>query len=363
MRYFVAAIALVVMLPSHALADANVDPRIHYSIETITPTIPGLSVSIYPPVTVHFPPQVVADNLSNVDVIVLDDSSKPMLRVGPAGTFFNDENAKALSALDPLRQRLRSVSRPSKNPWKKISSSRRLTWYETRALYGATGPRNPRLPTPLKTFRIPLIAGRTHVNVDGLVSWSPILGSIVPYVLSIDPRVKGVQAVAQKGVTPAIEVSNASKEVIQITGSDGLAFARVGPSGVDENVNSPQYRDTKLLPPATSHVVRWQHQQETPVVVWLDKRLLTKEPPFEQEQKATTIDLNHWTIPGTISGRPFSINGINRWIAFPAASPSTSSSTSTAKAFPWAAILGGVALGAGVGILIASRNRTPKATT
>ncbi len=361
-RAVVACLCLLSMLfPIAGRADEAIDPRVRYRIEAVRPATTGVSAQITPPVVAHLSPQIMLTNATNAQLVVLDSTGSPMLRVDRTGVYVNDRSSEARAALNP--------GAPGSSPaaqgaspgtglqpsWRKIATSIRVRWYERRALYQGHAPPDLRKRTSLKSFVIPLRLGSAPLAISGVVEWKPILGSVRPSIVSVTPRIEGVAASVLPGPLPAIQLRNDSPRTIEITGRDGQPFARVGPRGVDANINSPTYRDTRSLPPSSKKAPEWKHQQDGPVLIWLEKRAAYPGEPSDiiQASKRQTL-LGRWTIPGRIDGAmPLLIQGQNSWIpiapvgskADRAGGVGTSPAVGIAAGFGAAALLGaGLAL-------------------
>lgn len=343
-RLAVSALAVAAALPAtESHADEQVDPRIRFDVEAIQPPIEGVTATAIAPAIAHLAPQIDLTNESGRDLTVLGEQGEPFLRVGPAGVFGNLRSPFLATALDPTAARVPSPGGPEPL-WTRIAAGARARWFERRAAYQGHPDRtatDPNRAVVLTTWRIPIRFGETDAQIAGVVRRVPIRGSVVPAIRSVRPAAEGISVRVLSGPIPAIELRNASPSTVEIVGRDGRPFARVGPRGVEANVNSATYRDTRSLPEATSTAVEFRKQQDQPVLVWLERRAAAEAPEAVQ-QAARRLVLRTWTVPGTVDGEPFEIAGVTEWVPQAAAARAAPSGSS----FPWgvaADVAGGVA--------------------
>jgi hypothetical protein len=169
----------------------------------------------------------------------------------------------------------------------------------------------------------------TLLGTAGPASAHSANGQPVPYasqyltaVTGISPATPGISArVDPRGEW--IEVSNTTAKTLIIEGYTREPYLRVGPAGVDANVNAPswalnhalfgdlsQLGDSTLAPD-------WQHQQDDPNASWHDHRIHwmgVQRPPAVAANPTADQLIGHWTVHMTLAGSPLSVTGTLSWI-------------------------------------------------
>lgn len=314
MRRAIAVVALLLLTSLPASADEIVDPRVVYRIDGLVPATTGITVTVGPPVIGHQPPQIEVTNTTKLDLVVLDPAGVAMLRIGPSGSYGNVASAYLQGALDPRSAGARTKPSQTATRWERLGKPAKLRWYDTRARYTGHGPPDATQAQTLKSWKVAAVFAGKQMHITGSVQWKPYLGDVVPEIVSVRPQDPLIDVRIVAGPVPGIQLYNRSKKKIEIAGRDGKPFARVGPNGVEINVNSPTYTDTKQQP-ESKDPPKWTTLQVDPVLTWLEKRASFTGSVSDQIKNAKRRHvLSRWKVPGTIDGATYEIAGVTSWV-------------------------------------------------
>jgi hypothetical protein len=132
---------------------------------------------------------------------------------------------------------------------------------------------------------------------------------VEPVSAGLDPRASGVTVEVRTIFAPALFVRNDGDALLEVLGSDGRPFVRIGPRGTEGNVSSPELFTSNTPVPGAPVPGRarpgaqpvWLTLARAPAWSWFEHRLDPRSAqPGEQ-----------WTIPARVAGRPARIRG--RW--------------------------------------------------
>ena len=129
-----------------------------------------------------------------------------------------------------------------------------------------------------------------------------------------------------------LEVSNRSGDELVVFGYDGEPYLRIGPDGVLENRNSAAVylnNDRFAETPVPAGVgadaePEWVEVANAPVYRWHDHRIhwmAQTEPPQVKTDPTAVQVIQDWTVPFTLGGEPFAVQGQLRWIPPPSPWP------------------------------------------
>ena len=134
----------------------------------------------------------------------------------------------------------------------------------------------------------------------------------------------GVRAQVQRTVAYQVVLENTSDRVLEVLDERGVAFVRIGPSGVEGNLAAPAwYRSVapegrvppRVLEGARSEkppAPRWVLARREPSWGWFDARLATAD---ERAARPGVAAAERWEIPVRIGGKRSALRG--RFIAPP----------------------------------------------
>lgn len=173
----------------------------------------------------------------------------------------------------------------------------------------------------LVDWSIPIGYGARQAKINGHVEYRPAVGAVVAKLTS-PPTGGEVTAAVLGSTSPGLFVSNSGRAPVTVLGSDGKPFARIGPSGVSVNVNSPTYAADKVASGAAPVSARpdaapsWRKVASVPRYGWVDPRLRYRAPEPSQDvvRQNRVAVLKRWSVPiETGSGRRV-LAGTTSWI-------------------------------------------------
>jgi hypothetical protein len=134
---------------------------------------------------------------------------------------------------------------------------------------------------------------------------------VKPMLEGVVPSVAGVSVELRTIVAPALYVRNTGRRPLEVIGSDGRPFVRLGPRGVEANVASPDlYWSNAPVPGApVPSVARpraapiWVRVARQPAWSWFEHRLDAGRARVGET----------WTIPARLAGRSVGFRG--RWVS------------------------------------------------
>jgi len=323
-----------------ALAQEGGDPHLRAAVDRISPDTPAITVTIAnaPPA----PPALTVTNTSTTILEIEGFDLEPFLRIGPGGVQGNKHSRAFYNSQDPtgsagVPPEAKAGAIPA---WVNLAKTPTWRWFERRAQWRNPVPgsvRETKTVATLGPWTVPARYGAQRISIEGHMFYKPTLGTILARLVRTPT---GIQVALGQGPVPGLVVTNPSQKTLEVTGRDGVVFARVGPRGVDVNVNSPTWRDTKkLAQPAPGALVAFTHTQDQPVLSWLERRASypSEDPPASVESGGKRVTLVRWSVPATLDGAAAPIDGVTEWI--PAAGTETKSNTTRTAIF---AILAGM---------------------
>lgn len=127
----------------------------------------------------------------------------------------------------------------------------------------------------------------------------------------------------RKTLAPQLVLENTTGIPLEILGSDGIAFLRLGPAGAEANVNAPdwyRFYSTSGTPlPARLTKLKkgerlpedWQIVSRSPAWGWFDARLDTEslKVPHKVRDSALPVAFKSWKIPLRLAGQTHYLSG------------------------------------------------------
>ena len=156
-------------------------------------------------------------------------------------------------------------------------------------------------------------------------------------VTQISPPVKGIEISTLSG-DDQIYLWNRTETPVTVMGYDGEPYLIIGPSGVQENQNSPtrysnKDRYARLPIPKTATATAkpaWKHLGTSPAIAWHDHRahwMTPALPPIVAGDPRTAHHIFDWKIPIRFGTQPVTLAGTLDYTPVgPAAKPTSSSS-------------------------------------
>lgn len=314
--------------PAAAGAHGEGSPLIRGVVEGIEPRVEGVTFRpVRGPVA-----QVAVTNHSPEPLEVLSIDGEAFLRIGPRGVEGNVTSPAWWESGNPDGHGRPDVQPGSPPVWKLVSRRREWSYFEHRL-----HPREVEIPhdalrerrrTTLGSFTVPFRIGARTGEVRGRLEFRPVLGSVVPRVLTDPAPLPGVTVAALPGLLPGLLLQNSSKRTVRVMGGDGEPFARVGRRGVELNLRSPIAAETLRLrgeqpkvpvDPRARPV--WRRMQAQPSLTWIEPRAryAPEQPPDEIAESPKPVSLRTWEIPLAAGARRVTVRGSTDWVPTDAA--------------------------------------------
>jgi hypothetical protein len=302
-------------------------PGVRAVVDAVEPALPA-GVTVQTVISVS--DQMIVENRTPTDLVVLGEGGEPFLRIGPQGVFANVKSPTWYRSNDPT-----GTAAPPKDAdpaappsFARASAEPSWGWFDHR-MHKVTLSKAPTLKAArLESWEVPMRYGDTAVVVKGHREYKPLTGAFDAKVLKAPA---GLRALALPGVVPALAVSVAGAgPVVTILGEHDEPMARLSAAGgLEVNEASPTWvftAEARGGAPRTGAVgpsepPRWVKQGGGAQVTWLDRRAQLVTPDGEGrpgQQK-------RWRVPVLVGERPGAIEGVTAWAPFPTAPASPSS--------------------------------------
>lgn len=318
--------------------------------------------------------RLAATNDTGKDLEVLGVDGEPFLRIGPSGTFANVSHIDWYRSGNPDGQ---ATPPPQADiggepTYERVSEESEWAWFDHR-LHPGTVQVSPEAQKAQRTARldewtVPARLGGDDVAVRGHVEFRPLLGAVVPELVSSAQVTPDVQVTLLAGRLPGLLLVNTGGEPVTVIGREGEPFARIGADGVEVNLNSATHTEDQVAkgtiaasrasvdldPSATP---RWRRVGEQNSYAWLDTRASypRERPPRKVAEGRSRVLLQEWSVPLRTSTRSVEVKGKTSWVPFKqtlASRPEGGGGSAT-----WLAVGAGGALLAGVGAVTLRRRR------
>lgn len=304
-----------------ALAHTS-DASVVAELRTIQPEPPaGVTVQVVNTVAA----QVVAENTTAKDLVVLATGGEPVLRLGPRGVHANVASPDWYQINDPsgaapVPPRARTGG--AKPDWRPVSARPSWGWFDHRLHEEPVrAPAADGQPRVLASWEIPMRYGTSDLAVQGAVIHRPIQGSVVATLDQEPTPPQGLTLTVLPGALPGLFLTSDRRDDVLVRGAAGEPFLRVGPSGAHVNVRSPTWAQTASargrVPPALvdpDAPPRWKRLSDAPRVGWLEPRTVPEaDPSAEVTSGGRAVELTRWTIPLDVAGEAIELRGVTRW--------------------------------------------------
>ncbi len=131
------------------------------------------------------------------------------------------------------------------------------------------------------------------------------------------PKISGLTVELHQGdIAPQIVLENRTGKMLEILGSAGQPFLRVGPKQVDADVRSHEWKASlnPIEKPARTPAPQkpqWRTIREQPSYGWFDSRLGVEPVQIPKPVVAVgkPVKLQDWVIAARLDGKPFEIRG------------------------------------------------------
>jgi hypothetical protein len=157
------------------------------------------------------------------------------------------------------------------------------------------------------------------------LAWSHGAGNedVIVTMDAVPAALGAMRVELRKTLAPQLVLENSTGIPVEVIGSDGIAFLRLGPAGAEANVNAPDwYRFYSTsgtpLPQRLTQLKKgqrlpedWQTVSRSPAWGWFDTRLDTEslKVPHKARDSALPVAFQSWKIPLRLAGRTQFLSG------------------------------------------------------
>jgi hypothetical protein len=352
-------VAAAVLAPGGPAAAHEEVPGVKAVVDSVTPALPA-GVTVQTVISVS--DQLIVENRTSTDLLVVGEGGEPFLRIGPQGTFANVKSPTWYRSNDPTGTAApppAASSDPLTPPsFARVSPEPSWGWFDHRMhrarLATAPAVKDPLKPTRLEEWEVPMRYGTQDVVVKGHREYQLPAGSFRP---SVEKAPAGLRVVALPGVVPGLALfAPAGTPVVTVLGEGGEPMARISGSAVEVNEASPTWVFTAegtggYVPSgavSAAEPPRWKAAGASSQVTWLERRAQVQGTGTPGQEK-------RWEVPVLVGERRESIVGVTRWV--PTSLPGPTGTTAARRSAhdgpsPWLWF----ALGAGVaGVVVLGR--------
>lgn len=302
------ALAVIALLACLGPARAHEELALHSL--TVVGSVPAALEGVEVRVAHLGAPALVVDNPTDTTVRVLDENGRPFLEIGPRGVR-GDVSSKLFyeSILPGTHDRLQPRGKEGVT-WVTFSRAPRWTWFDPRLAWTGEGT----------AWEVPLTYGDVATPLSG--GFEP-LDHHGHFTSEIDlPAVEGLDLRLAQGPVPVLYARNDTGEPLEIFGTDGEPFLRLGPKGTFANLMSPTYYSAGALTikrvPSWADATappRWKRLSPQPVWAWLEYRAaLSADMQARDRLGSRPSTVHSWTSPMTLGGRDLDVQGRVEWV-------------------------------------------------
>jgi hypothetical protein len=317
------------IVASGVRADAHEElPGVRAVLDSVTPKLPdGVVVEA----RISVSDQLVVENRTPTDLLVLGEGGEPFLRIGPQGAFANIKSPTWYRSNDPTGAAVppKDADAAAEPVFARITTDPAWGWFDHR-MHRVSLTRPPGLavdkPIRLESWAIPMRYGDLAVTVKGHREYRTPNGLWRATVRSSPPELR---VFALTGEIPLLSAVRPMSDapVVTILGEGGEPMARLAPNGVEVNEASPTWAFTKEAQggAAPSGAVgvgeppRWV-KQSAAQVLWLDRRgqVVTPDGRGRRGQR------KEWRVPVLVGERRADVVAETVWDERPIPQPSVS---------------------------------------
>ncbi|MDQ1439088.1 MAG: hypothetical protein QOK43_2717 [Acidimicrobiaceae bacterium] len=319
-------------------------------IDSITPRLPkGVVIEA----RISVADQLVVQNATSTDLIVLGEQGEPFLRIGPQGAFANLKSPTWYKSNDPTGAAIPPKDAdPAAEPvFGRMTSEPAWGWFDHRLHRGvmATPPAvKNRKPVRLESWTVPMRYGDQAVTVKGHREYQFPSGDWEAKITRVPD---GLKAMAFSSQIPLLSVFGvpADGPTVVVLGEADEPMARFAGGKVEVNEASPTWTFTAEAkgghqptgPVGSREPARWV-AQSSDQVLWLDRRaqFFTPDGQGRKGLKKT------WRLPVQVGDKRVEIVGETRW-----QESQLPGQSGRGGSMPWPVVIGvGLVVGVGVGV-------------
>jgi len=321
--------AAVALGPLPVAGAHGTDPSIRTVLDVVEPAIPGVEIQVQASVSA----EVVAENTTATELVVLAETGEPFLRIGPEGVLANLASPSWYLSNSPFGDAgVPEDASPDAAPrWGRVSREPSWGWFDHRLHPEPRGaPRS--LPADggalrLARWSIPFRYGDESVVARGRVEYAPAPGVVTARLQGPERPFADVAVQLAPGRIPGLYVTNTGAVPIVVLGASGEPFLRIGRDGVEANRHSPTWidnaraRDQDLTAAAAEAdpgaAPDWTLVSTAPNSSWLEFRgnYARGEPPRAVVDAGETRVLRRWSVPIVRGDRRVEVQGETIWRA------------------------------------------------
>jgi hypothetical protein len=273
------------------------------------------------------------------------------LRISRQGVFGNLASADWWASNSPtgvldVPPAVQRDPHPTAPRWTRIGSGPSWGWFDNRLPPAAAVPPDVAArgaPARLQSWSIPVRYGPEAHQIDGNLSYRPVLGS---FLVAADPAPLGVVATVLQGPLPGIFLQVPAGLRLTVLGRDGEPFARFTGDAVQLNQRSRTYvedRTARQLPAgAPGGPPSWGPPTPGTTLSWLDARLQfpTDLPPERFVHASGPAVVGDWSVPLQVASGEQQLRGTISWQPAPGDAAQVAAAAPTpASRWPWALLL------------------------
>jgi hypothetical protein len=297
------------------------DPSVVVELEAVRPALPdGVTIQVVTTVEA----QLVAENTTDTELVVLATGGEPFLRIGPEGVLANLNSPDWYRSNDPSG--LAAVPERARDPqaepaWARASREPSWGWFDHRL------HERPLTAAELDVeegiiarWAVPLRYGEAEGAVTGVVARRPPRGIVVAALETPGELAEGVTLAVLPGPFPGLFLTSERDDEVIVRGPDGEPFLRFSAEGTAANVRSPAWAQLLAARGEAPSVEvdptappRWEPVAGGPRYGWLEPRARTADPPAAIVEGGRAVPLERWEVPVEVGGETVVARGVTSW--------------------------------------------------
>lgn len=348
------------------------DSQVRTVIDTIDPPMDGVTVRVEAGVAT----QLVVENPTDADVVILGRTGEPFLRIGPDGVWGNRNDSEYYATATPAGGLAGPADGGGSPDWQLLSREPAWGWFDHRLHpvdLNTPSDLDPGAgPVPFADWQVPMRHDNRDVTVSGHLEYAIAPGVVIATLTGGEEPLPGVTVGVSQGQVPAILLDNATNEDVIVFGAMGEPFLRIGSDGVFGNRLSASLADDQRHrgepvpgPVDAAAPPDWIQLAAEPRYAWLETRARypLEQPPADLIAAGRPTHLLDWSVPLEQAGNRTVVTGETAWMtnddAFARLGIPVTDTNGDGGDVPWPSLVA-LALGAvllGVGLYHRARNR------
>lgn len=307
-------LALLVLVPVvPAQAHSYADPALRTLLDGVQPALPAaVVVTVQPGVK----DSLVLSNPTAAPLDVLGADGRPFLRLSRDGVLADvaspDWYTTAVPEGSPALPPYAVAGAPAR--WARVSTGSTWSEFDPRLHPDVRVPAEVRTAGRTRvvaTWSIPLRYGGRPARAQGHVLFAPVRGGLVVAVTGSPP---GVTATALQGELPGLFLRADPGRRVEVAGSDGRPFLRIGGGRVLASLASPSWRADRAARGQQVTGSGWREVGTGSAYTWLDPRLRYPHDEPSGAAVARRVVVQRWAVPVTVDGAPGRLAGTVTWV-------------------------------------------------